>query len=136
MARESLTIGGLDLMAGANWDVEDIQITSPAPVGDNPIVAGRIGSLWHAKSLGQAGFTVTMWIGNPSYTRQQVWVLWEQIAAAVWQPETLLTAVWTLSDGATRTAQVELVGDVAPQRIGTKGWRVTLEFGIPSGEWT
>lgn len=136
MARETLTINGLDLMAGTQWDVEDLTITGPGPVGDNPVVAGRVGSLWHQKPLGPGKITVAMWIGDPNQPRSDTWRAWEQVAAAVWRPHELSTLTWTMDDGATRTWLVELASDTVPRRVGSHGYRVTLEFTVPSGEMT
>lgn len=137
MARESLTVNGtLDLMAGTHWDVETLVVWSPEPVGEDPVVAGRTGSLWRPKVHGQAGFRADMWVGDPSASRAVAWGYWEQIQAVVAQPSALLTVVWTLSEGATRTCQAELTGDVAPRSLGTTGWKASLEFSIPSGVWT
>lgn len=136
MARESLVVNGLDLMAGDNWDVEDFSPALAPPVGENPTVPGRNGTIWRAKRPGPASFTVTMWIGNPAWTRQQVWVQWENILNAVTDTQALMSVTWTLSDGSTRTCQAERIGDVTPTRIGTKGWRAQLEFTIPAGYWT
>lgn len=135
MARESFVINGVDLMAGQNWDVDSIVVTVPEPVGDDPVVAGRVGSLWRPKVHGQCTIQIGMWLGNPAADRATVWGYWEQIQAAVARPQVLSTAVWTLSEGATRTFQVELIGDPAPARIGSKGYRVQLELNVPSGGW-
>lgn len=134
MARESLTINGLDLMAGTNWDVEDLIVTDPGPSGDNPVVAGRVGSLWHQKTVGPGRIDVNMWVGNPAASRTQVWQWWEQIVAAVWRPHQLSTITWVMDGGATRVWLVELTGEAAPTRLGTKGYRARLEFQVPSGE--
>lgn len=137
MARESFVVNGtLDLMAGVNWDVDELVVSAPAPVGDDPVVAGRTGSLWYPKVLGESTIQVSMWVGNPGVDRAVVWGYWEQIAAVIAQPSALLDIVWTLSDGATRTCQAELVNEPSPQRLGTKGYLVDLEFTVPSGVWT
>lgn len=136
MARESFVVNGLDLMAGVHWDVDDLQVLEPAPTGENPVVAGRVGSLWFPKVLGPSQVNVSMWVGDPGATRAQVWGWVEQIQAAVWQPGTQLPVVWTLSGGATRSCQAELSSDFAPSRLGSKGYRLKLEFTVPEGAWT
>lgn len=136
MARESLVINTLDLMDGQDWDVDEFTINTPATVGENPTVPGRAGSIFRPKKHGPGSFTVSMWVGNPEWTRQQVWVQWEAIVAAVSVPGSLSTVTWTLSDGSVRTCQAALIGQIQPARIGTKGWRTQLEFTVPASYWT
>lgn len=136
MAREQLIINGLDLMAGTQWDVEDFAPALAAPIGDNPDVPGRQGVVWRPKRPGPATFTVTMWIGDPQWTRQQVWTQWETILAAITPAAGLASVTWVLDDGTTRTCDAERVGDITPTRIGTKGYRAQLEFTVPAGYWT
>lgn len=135
MARESLTINGFDLMAGTDWDVDEFTIHTPPPVGENPTVPGRAGAIWVPKRHGPGSFTVSLWVGNPGWTRQQVWVQWETIVAAVATPGALSTVVWTLVDGSTRTCQAALKGRIEPAAIGSKGYRAMLEFTVPGSYW-
>lgn len=135
MARESLTIGGINLMGGVDWDVDELTIHTPPPVGENPTVPGRYGAVWVPKKHGPGSFTVSMWIGNPGWTPQQARVQWETLVAAIATPHLLQQVVWTLSDGATRTCEAQLVGQISPSRLGTRGYRAQMEFTVPGSYW-
>lgn len=135
MARESLTVNGYDLMDGEFRDTEVVVFRSPAPVGENPTVAGRTGSVVRRKRHGPGGFRVTMWVGHPTETRAQVQARWDGLLRVVNQPHAPAAVVWTLSDSSTRTCAAELVGDTEPTAIGQRGFRAQLEFTIPAAYW-
>jgi hypothetical protein len=135
MAREVLTVNGLDLMAGDYRDATDFVRYVPAPVGEDPPVAGRTGGVFRSKVHGPGRFTVDEWVGHPTETRAQVQARWDALLRMTARPRVLSPVVWTLSDGTTRTCSAYLSGEVSPTRIGQRGWRAQLEFTIPDTYW-
>lgn len=135
MARESLTINGYDLMDGTYRDVEVFTTRTPAPIGENPTVTGRTGSIPRRKRHGQGGFRVNLWVGHPDETRSEIQTRWDNIVRVVNQPHDTSTVVWTLSDGSTRTCEAELTGEIEPTPIGQRGYRAQLQFNIPAAYW-
>lgn len=135
MAREQLWINGYNLMDGQFRDTEVVSFRSPAPVGENPTVAGRTGAIYRRKRHGPGGFRVNMWLGDQSAALEEVRGMWDDLLRMVNQPNNLATVTWVLSDGSTRTCYAENVGEIEPAALGVKGVRAQLEFSIPDAYW-
>jgi hypothetical protein len=133
--RESLTVRGWDLMEGYFRDVEVLVMSSPAAAGENSVVVGRTGAVWHRKRHGPGRFGVIAWVGDSGATRAQVRTLWDEVLRVCAQPHSLAPVEWTLSDGSVRTCQAELVGEIVPVPLGQRGFRGQLEFSVPGAYW-
>jgi hypothetical protein len=135
MAREQWSIDGYEITNGWLYDIEVREGlgATPAPVGDNSVVAGRTGELWTPKSLGAGGFVLSMWLG--AATRSELDARYDEFVRLFMRTKSLRTVVRTMADGSQRTCKAEVVSGLVPVPIGSTGMRLSVEFRVPSGLW-
>jgi hypothetical protein len=140
MARETWTVDGFDLTAGAagNMDVEyrGGLLVTPAPVGENPSVPNRTGEIWRRKVHGPGAFVLNMWVGGTGSTAQTTaQAKYDDVLRATHHVHRLPRYVRGLPDGSQRECLGEVQSAVAPANIGQQGYRFSIEVKVPGGYW-
>ena len=143
-----LTINGLSVTSRSHV-CEDISgvYAPPQPRGQTRVVPGQPGELPRRLQPGAARFSLPVVVfgdcepdGTPyADVREGLRVnldLVRQAASPASSAPWTVTATHTLPDGATRTAQVQVVSVEGPVPIGPSAARVVLDVVVPSGTWT